>query len=205
LYLGAQKWRLLKQQAQHDDGRLWKKTYWLRKNEEKKALDDYSPNMFTDFDLVGGVSEFLGGLASPIVIDNGSCFMKAGTVGKTDYDPYPQTIFTSQVGKPVYPCGMIGIGQKSCYVGSQAQTTRGILALESPINRGIISNWDGLEKLWRYVFYEALRQAPEEHPVLLTEACLSPHMQREKMIELIFEQFEVVASYVALQGVWNVI
>ena len=99
---------------------------------------------------------------------------------------------------------MMGTNQKQEYIGDEAAQKRGILNLAYPIAAGIVESWEDMEKVWHHTFYNELRVSPNEiKGVLLTEAPRQPKANREKMVQIMFETFEVQNIYVAIQAVMS--
>ncbi|CAF1467846.1 unnamed protein product [Rotaria sordida] len=132
-----------------------------------------------------------------IVIDNGSGTIKAGIAG----DDSPRVIIPSVVGRLRHSKTLPETSQTDLFIGYKALNNKEILSVHYPIEHGIITNWDDMEKIWHHIFYNELHVVPEEHPVLLSEASLNPIANREKMAKILFEQFNTPAMYVANQGV----
>ncbi|EGC33589.1 hypothetical protein DICPUDRAFT_80660 [Dictyostelium purpureum] len=141
--------------------------------------------------------EFLSSIKEKtLVVDNGSGMVKAGFAG----EDAPRSIFPSIVGYPLFNSVMHGMG-KDKYIGEEAQAKRGVLSIKYPVEHGVITNWNDMESLWEYTFTTELRVDPSKHPVLLTEPPLNPKANRERMVETMFEVFQVPALYIATQAV----
>jgi actin len=91
--------------------------------------------------------------------------------------------------------------EKKLFIGEKAIEKRGILTLEYPLQNGIVTNWDYMEKIWEHTYFDQLKVNPEEQPVLLTEAALNPKQNREQMVEIFFDKFKVPGFYVFTQAV----
>ena len=132
-----------------------------------------------------------------IVCDNGSGMVKAGFTG----EDAPRSVFPSIMGIPKYNQAMQGQVAREFYVGDDAQARRAVCNLRYPIEHGIVTNWDDMEKIWHHTFYNELRVQPETHNVMLTEAPMNPRINREKMTQIMFETFNVQSMYVGIQAV----
>ena len=80
----------------------------------------------------------------PIVIDSGTRALRAGFAGKT-------------APRAVRPMALPARRGAPC-----------------PIERGVVSDWDAMEKIWHHTFYDTLGAVPSEQAILPTEKPLKP-------------------------------
>ena len=90
--------------------------------------------------------------------------------------------------------------KKNIIIGSEAEEKKSVLYIKYPIERGLIADWDNMEKIWDAVFTNELKASPEEHFVLLSEIPQNPDKNREKMAEIMFEKFQVPGLYIENQA-----
>eukprot|EP00871_Galdieria_phlegrea_P004649 jgi/Galph1/5185/GphlegSOOS_G3821.1 len=128
----------------------------------------------------------------PIVFDCGSCTCKVGFAG----EDYPRTIFQTLVGHTsrLHSNKQTGV----ILAGNQlTQTEKLFITVRNPIQDGMVQDWDAMQQLFDYTFFNELCIDPREHSILLTELPFVPLKTREKMVELLFEQYQFPAVYIA--------
>ena len=143
-------------------------------------------------------------LKNSVVIDNGTGFTKMGYAGNLDPDF-------------VFPTAIADLAKKSSlsvstkndeynyYIGDEAVR----IAAESqnhtlfyPMQKGIVENWDMMEKYWHQSIYNYLKCDPQEHYFVLTEPPMNPPENRENVAEIFFETFNVPGLYIGVQAVF---
>ena len=68
------------------------------------------------------------------------------------------------------------------------------------VENGIVRNWDDMEHLWNYTFYEKMKIRPQEYKIMLTEPPQNPVKNREQLIQRMFETYEFGAANVSIQA-----
>lgn len=90
---------------------------------------------------------------------------------------------------------------KDIMCGSEASEVRSMLQISYPMENGIIKNWEDMEHLWDYAFYERMKIDTTGQKVLLTEPPMNPLKNRETMCQVMFEKYNFGGVYVAIQAV----
>mmetsp|Transcript_15313 Transcript_15313/g.21850 ORF Transcript_15313/g.21850 Transcript_15313/m.21850 type:complete len:392 (-) Transcript_15313:330-1505(-) len=142
-----------------------------------------------------GVSNVSDLLNQPIVIDMGTSDIKAGFAGLDK----PKVVVGTKVGEAKYNwLKMVGREElKEELVGSKLDEHRGAYILKYPMEKGYVTDWDDMEKIWEHVFSKLDIKDRNKYPVLLTEPPLNPSRNRERIAEIFFEKFGSPALFFA--------
>lgn len=129
--------------------------------------------------------QYGGDEVSAIVLDVGSHSTRAGYAG----EDCPKTIFPTDFATvPTTPPTYIH--------GNGIHLYRPNAVLSSPITDGLVTDWDALSRTLDHAFTDRMRLTSlEDYPLLVTEPSWNTKENREKMVELAFEQWNAPAYY----------
>lgn len=126
-----------------------------------------------------------------IIVDNGGYTVKAGFSG----DQAPRVQMPCVVCPSAHDAKSGRVGAKAMELGTENGK-----GLRYPVERGNIKGWGDMVRIWNDIFCEQLRIDTSEHPILMTEKALTAKGKREKLIDIIFEKFNVPGYYVSEQA-----
>ena len=158
---------------------------------------------------------FGGDEVGAVVVSIGGTTTKCGFGG----EDAPRSVFASYTGTvpaagaaSMNPAGAAAqtastgatakMGAKSkIYVDQQLWLRTPGMEVKPVLQDGIVSDWEGVERLWQHALVSSLRINSSEHPLLLTEPTHNTAAARAKTAQLLFEQFKVPALYLAKDAV----
>lgn len=125
-------------------------------------------------------------MKNAIVIDNGSWEVKAG-IGGTDH---PEVIIRNVVGR----------SGRGVAVGDSFENSTIVMDPEYPVESGLITDFETMATVWKYIFKDKLQVDPRDHPIIMAEPALLPPRQRQIMQDIMFDTFGCRAFYSAPQA-----
>lgn len=57
---------------------------------------------------------------------------------------------------------MAGAIEGDLFIGRRAEELRGLLKIRYPLEHGIVTDWDDMERIWQFVYAEELKTLSEE-------------------------------------------
>jgi len=76
---------------------------------------------------------------------------------------------------------MAGALEGDVFIGRRAQEFRGLLKIKYPMEHGIVTDWDDMERIWNWVYAEELGTLSEEVCHLLNSL---PRIQRLRLNDI---------------------
>lgn len=121
-------------------------------------------------------------ISTPLIFDNGNLNTRIGLADKeTPYFTFPTIVGNSHSEM-----------NNNKFIGSDAINNKAeLLNFVSPLNRGVIINWDEMEAIWDYSFNLLNSANLDDCRCVLTELVDNPSQNRMKTCEYFMEKFLV--------------
>ncbi|GLB33592.1 putative actin family protein [Lyophyllum shimeji] len=154
--------------------------------------------------------QYGGDEVSALVVDIGSSSLRAGYAG----DDTPKSIIPTTYGyhRAEGDEAMDVEGgdatqapkRVKMYIGQNGPSMwRAGMETANPMVDGLIDDFAAIPPLIEHALVDVMRCTPSEHPILVTEPPWNTPANRERMAEIMFEEFQVPAFYIANTGVLN--
>ncbi|THG97647.1 hypothetical protein EW026_g4389 [Hermanssonia centrifuga] len=157
-----------------------------------------------------------GDEVSALVIDIGTSSLRAGYAG----DDTPKAVIPTCYGfksesidegdvsmaEPGEEGGANAKPEKKVklYIGQSGPSVwRDGMQVAHPVQNSLITDFTPIPQLISHALTDVMRCNAAEHPVLVTEPAWNTVENRERMAEIMFEEFQVPAFYIANTGVLN--
>ncbi|CAA7260168.1 unnamed protein product [Cyclocybe aegerita] len=155
-----------------------------------------------------------GDEVSALVIDIGASSVRAGYAG----DDCPKAIIPTSYGyHPAPPDADVTMSDgaenidavnkskfANIYIGQSGPSIwREGMEVGNPMVEGLIQDFNPIKPLIDHALEKTMRVNSSEHPILVTEPTWNTPANRERMAEIMFEEFNVPAFYIANTGVLN--
>lgn len=155
-----------------------------------------------------------GDEVSALVLDIGTSSVRAGYAG----DDTPKAIIPTSygyktdesseadvtMGEDGQPTNGTAREKVKMYIGNNGPPIwRSGMEVANPVTGGLIQDFAPIPSLITHAFRDIMRCDPAEHPVLVTEPAWNTPANRERMAEIMFEEFKAPAFYIANTGVLN--
>jgi actin-related protein len=134
------------------------------------------------------------------VMELGSGNTRAGFAGE---DRPRAELSSFVVHPPRIPTCMLGLNiDTTHHVGDREKAQKFPARTKYAVQRGAVTDYDAVERIWMHMFYNELKVAPEECPVLIADSATAHGYRyrcRESLSQIMFETFAVPALYIAGQ------
>uniref|UniRef100_A0A7N0USI6 Actin-related protein 7 n=1 Tax=Kalanchoe fedtschenkoi TaxID=63787 RepID=A0A7N0USI6_KALFE len=120
-----------------------------------------------------------------VVVDMGSKYLKAGFAIP---DQPPSLMIPTQMKH-------VAQDEKSHFLPTEVKTV-------DPVVRGFVNDWDAIEDLLHHVLYSGLGwEIGNEGQILFTDPLCTPKAIRERLVQMMFETFNISGLYASEQAV----
>ncbi|XP_078011693.1 actin-like protein 6B isoform X2 [Phascolarctos cinereus] len=153
--------------------------------------------------MSGGV--YGGDEVGALVFDIGSFSVRAGYAGedcpKADF-PTTVGLLTLEEGGGLELDGEKEKKGKTFHIDTNAlHVPRDGAEVMSPLKNGMIEDWECFRAILDHTYSKHVKSEPNLHPVLMSEALWNTRAKREKLTELMFEQYNIPAFFLCKTAV----